>query len=239
MYVIPAIDLMGGKAVRLLKGEKDEVTVYSDDPVSLAKQFESEGASQLHIVDLDAAFGENDNRQIIKEIVGSVNMQVEVGGGIRDMDYLESLMTLGVSRAIIGTAAFRDHAFFDSALKRFGDRIALSFDLKDGRVAIRGWVEPVEGDPIAILQDFQSKGLKYIIYTDISRDGTLAGPDVEGTATIAAMTNINVIASGGVSSLVDLKALKDAGGIYGAITGKAVYEKKFTVKDAVALIEND
>lgn len=236
MYIIPAIDLMGGQAVRLVKGEKEQVTVYSDNPVELALKFQNEGAKVLHIVDLDAAFGSSNNREVIRQIVDAVNMEVEVGGGIRSYDYLKSLIDSGVDRAIIGTAAFNDEEFFEEALADFADYIALSFDVKDGKVAIKGWVETVDEEPAEILKRFEAKGLQYVVYTDVSKDGMLSGPDVEGNRNLVETTNLKVIASGGVSSLDDLKTLNKIDGLYGTITGKAIYENRFTVAEAIASV---
>jgi len=233
MIIFPAIDLMGGKAVRLQKGEKEKVTVYADDPAALALDFQKQGAKALHIVDLDAAFGDSDNRAVIKKIAESVDMELEVGGGIRDYTYLKSLIDIGVDRVIIGTAAFKDPVFFNRALTDFPEYIALSFDVKDGKVAIKGWVETVDEAPLDILKRFEKKGLQYVVYTDVSKDGMLCGPNVEGNRALVETTGLKVIASGGVSSLDDLRTLKSIDGIYGAITGKAIYEGRFTVSQAL------
>lgn len=236
MIIFPAIDLMGGKAVRLTKGEKENVKVYADDPVALAVDFQKQGAKALHIVDLDAAFGDSDNRVVIDRIVKAVEMEVEVGGGISDYGYLKSLVDIGVDRVIIGTAAFKDPVFFDKALADFPEHIALSFDVKDGKVAIKGWVETVDEAPLDILKRFEKKGLRYVVYTDVSKDGMLCGPNVEGNRALVETTGLKVIASGGVSSIDDLRALKAIDGIYGAITGKAIYEGRFTVADALGKV---
>jgi phosphoribosylformimino-5-aminoimidazole carboxamide ribotide isomerase len=233
MLVIPAIDLLDGKAVRLLKGRREDVTVYSNDPVSLACDFEKLGVRTLHVVDLNAAFGDGNNRETIRRILECTGMDIEVGGGVRDMDDLRNLVSAGVQRAIIGTAAFKNERFFAEALDAFGERIVLSLDVDKGRVAIKGWVETVDIDPIDFVNKYKSYGLQWVISTDISRDGMLTGPNIEWTGQLLDATGINVIASGGVSSLADIQALSKIPGLYGVITGKAIYENKFSVAEAI------
>ena len=233
MYVIPAIDLMNGKAVRLERGLKNKLVMYSDNPVECALNFQAEGAKVLHIVDLNAAFDDGHNRETIRAIVEAVDMEVEVGGGIRDLVYLKGLLDLGINRAIIGTAAFTNESFFVKALEDYADKIALSCDIKEGKLAIKGWVETVEQSPTDTLRRFEAKGLQYVIYTDVSKDGMLEGPNIDSTRKLVELTSLKVIAAGGVSSLSDLQELQKIEGLFGAITGKAIYEKHFTVKEAV------
>jgi phosphoribosylformimino-5-aminoimidazole carboxamide ribotide isomerase len=225
MLVIPAIDLYQGKVVRLRKGDKEQLTVYGSDPVAMAKHWQDEGAKLLHVVDLSAAFDEGDNRLIIKDIVKAVDIDVEAGGGIRDLNIAKELMGYGVSRIIIGTKAI-DESFLNSIIETIGPkRIALGIDVKDGKLAICGWRQKTEFEAIDFIKYLQTKGIEWVIYTDISRDGTMEGVDIAKINSLSIFKNMKFIASGGVSSLKDIENLREKTPfVWGVITGKALYE---------------
>ncbi len=238
MIIIPAIDLKDGLCVRLLQGKRDEVTAYSNDPVLTALKWVNDGAELIHIVDLDGAFtGEQKNFGSIKKIKEAlgVNVKLQVGGGIRDMEKIYQLISMGVDRIILGTAAIKDPALLERACKRFHGKILVAIDAKNGMVAIKGWEEVTEIKAIELAKSVQGSGASGIIYTDISRDGMLTGPNLEATKEIVNSVNIPVIASGGVSSLKDIKNLKNIEGFYGAITGKAIYAGAIKLKEAIEL----
>lgn len=234
MKLIPAIDLWDGKVVRLKRGDPYLSTVYSDNPVEIAKKWEKEGAQLLHLVDLSAALGEKkDNFDIIKEILSELNIPIEVGGGIRSLDKAKQLILLGAERIVIGTGS-TDENFLDSLLKNFGtDKIAIGLDLLGSALSVEGWKLRTTINGYDFVNYLIDKGLKWIIYTDISRDGTLEGPNVTGIKSFSRFEKINFIASGGVSALEDLKLLQqDVPFIWGVIVGKAIYEGKFTIEQA-------
>ncbi len=238
MIILPAIDIRGGKVVRLFKGQFDKVTEYGHDPVAMAAKWASLGAPYLHVVDLDGAeSGERRNREAIKQIARELKIPVETGGGIRSMDVVDDYLSSGIARVILGTKVVSDRSFLKEALARWHDRIAVSLDCSNGFVAQRGWVETstVKGTDLA--REFAQMGLKYVIYTDIARDGTLAGPNIEGLKEILAVPGLEVIASGGVKSLDDIRALQalKAGNLWGVITGKAIYEGTLDIKEALKL----
>jgi len=238
MIILPAIDIRGGKVVRLFKGRFDKVTEYGHDPVAMAKQWEALGAPYLHVVDLDGAeSGERRNRDAIKQIARELKIPVETGGGIRSMDVIDDYLTSGISRVILGTKVVSDRFFLKEALAKWQDRIAVSLDCSNGFVAQRGWVETstVKGTGLAL--EFAGMGLKYVIYTDIARDGTLAGPNIDGLKEILAVKGLQVIASGGIKSLDDIRALQalKADNLWGVITGKAIYEGTLDIKEALKL----
>ncbi len=238
MLVIPAIDLKDGLCVRLLQGKKDEVTAYSDDPVKTAERWVSGGAELIHIVDLDGAFtGEQKNLESIEKIRDAVEVNLEVGGGIRDMERIETLLSMGIDRVIIGTAAIKDPALLRKACERFQDRIFVGIDAKQGMVAIRGWEEVTGKSALTVAGDVAESGASGIIYTDISRDGMLTGPNVEATREIKEHVSIPVIASGGVSSLGDMEQLMTIEGLYGVITGKALYTGAIDLGEAIELVK--
>lgn len=234
--IYPAIDIRGGKCVRLHQGDYDQETIYGENPVEVAKSWESQGASWIHLVDLDGAKeGIPVNHPLIGEIARSVGVPVQVGGGIRSMQTIESLLELGVSRVILGTAAIEDKDFVRSALRRFGSKAAIGIDARNGLVATRGWLETSEVRAVDLAAELAGYGAETFIFTDISRDGTLSGPNVEAIIEIAAASGQSVIASGGVSSLDDLIRLakhKDEG-VSGAIVGKALYTGNINLKEAV------
>ena len=238
MLIIPAIDIKDGKVVRLFKGRFDQVTEYGCDPVDTARHWESLGAAYLHVVDLDGAeSGVRRNQDVICKIARSVGIPVETGGGIRSREVVDAYLEAGIDRVILGTKAVDDRALLADVLGVWGGRIAVSIDCADGFVARRGWVDTsaVKGTDLA--RDLAAMGLQYIIYTDIARDGTLAGPNIAGLEAMLALTQVNIIASGGVKSLDDIRALAALGrkNLYGVITGRAIYEGTLDVKEAVGL----
>jgi phosphoribosylformimino-5-aminoimidazole carboxamide ribotide isomerase len=233
----PAIDLRAGRVVRLSQGEAARETSYHDDPVAQAEQFVSAGARWLHVVDLDRAFGTGDNLALIGTIASRMagRVRVQVGGGVRSLDALRAVLELGVTRAVLGTAAVTDPALVAGALAAAGsEQVAIGLDTKAGRVAIRGWVETTELLAEDVCRRVLAEGARTIIYTDVSRDGMLSGPDLAGAARLKAL-GAAVIASGGVASLADLRAV-EAAGLAGAIVGRALYEGRFTVEEALAAV---
>lgn len=233
MYIYPAIDLYGGKAVRLFKGDYAQMTVYSDDPVSVAKDFAAAGASHIHLVDLEGAkIGRPANLSTIAKIVETTGLFAEVGGGIRDMETVDSYLSIGVSRVILGTAAVKDPDFLKEALAKYGEKIAVGVDLKDGFVAIKGWTETSDLKVEDFFIQMQNLGIKTIICTDISRDGAMKGTNRELYRDLSAKFDIDLIASGGVSSMEDVKALAEMK-LHGAIIGKAYYIGAVDLKEAV------
>ena len=233
MYIYPAIDLYGGKAVRLFKGDYAQMTVYSDDPVSVAKDFAAAGASHIHLVDLEGAkIGRPANLAVIAKIVETTGLFAEVGGGIRDMATVDSYLSIGVSRVILGTAAVKDPDFLHAALQKYGEKIAVGVDLKDGFVAIKGWMETSDLKAEEFFEKMQKSGVKTIICTDISRDGAMKGTNRALYRALSEKFDIDLIASGGVSSMEDVMALADMK-LHGAIIGKAYYIGAIDLKQAV------
>ena len=233
MYIYPAIDLYGGKAVRLFKGDYAQMTVYSDDPVSVAKDFATAGASHIHLVDLEGAkIGKPANLETIRAIVETTGLFAEVGGGIRDMETVDSYLSIGVSRVILGTAAVKDPDFLNAALHKYGEKIAVGVDLKDGFVAIKGWTETSDLKAEEFFEKMQKLGVKTIICTDISRDGAMKGTNRELYRSLSNKFDIDLIASGGVSSMEDVEALALMK-LHGAIIGKAYYIGAIDLKQAV------
>ena len=238
MLVIPSIDLRNGKCVRLLQGRPEDETVFSDNPVAMASRWQSEGAKLLHLVDLDGAFeGTPKNLAVIEEIVESIDIPAQLGGGIRNMERLEQILGIGVWRAILGTAALKNPDLVKTACLKYGERIAVDIGARDGMVATQGWLDVSAKPAIEFAQEMESLGVKTIIYTDIKQDGMLTGPNLESTRAIAESVNIDIIASGGISSLTDIQALKslESVGVVGAITGKALYTGKINLREAISL----
>ncbi|MCP3677928.1 MAG: 1-(5-phosphoribosyl)-5-[(5-phosphoribosylamino)methylideneamino]imidazole-4-carboxamide isomerase [Deltaproteobacteria bacterium] len=235
MIVIPAIDIKDGRCVRLKQGRMDDETVYSDDPVEVAFRWERAGARLIHLVDLDGAVeGLTKNRETIREIIDAVTVEVQIGGGIRERGAVSSyLEEPRVKRVIIGTAAYSDPAFLEDICEEFPERIAVGIDALDGKVAIKGWIETTDEKAIDMARRLEGVGVASIIYTDISRDGMLVGPNIEATAEIAKAVDIPVIASGGVSTIEDIEALKGSG-VEGVITGKALYTGSLDLSQAIA-----
>ncbi len=233
MKIFPAIDLYNGKAVRLFKGDYNDMTVYSDNPIEIAIDFKNQGADNIHIVDLEGAkTGETPNIHVIEHIVNNTKMFTEVGGGIRSMDVIKKYIDIGVDRVILGTAAVTDEVFLKTALNRYSDKIAVGVDIKDGYVAIKGWTEKSQYSFIEFMQKMQDLDVKTIICTDISKDGAMQGTNISLYKELSEKFNINIIASGGVSSIEDVKKLREMD-MYGAIIGKAYYTKSISLKEAI------
>ena len=238
MKIFPAIDLFGGKAVRLFKGDYNQMTVYSDNPVSVALDFKAKGAEWIHLVDLEGAKnGDTPNLQTVKNIVEKSGLKAEIGGGVRSMEVIEKYISIGVERVILGTAAVNDSEFLKKAVDKYGDKIAVGVDIKDGFVAIKGWTEKSQFTAIEFCQKMQSIGVKTIISTDISKDGAMQGANHELYKELSEKLDIDIIASGGVSSMEDIKRLKKQG-VYGAIIGKAYYTGAIELEKAVK-VAND
>ena len=238
MKIYPAIDIRGGKCVRLFKGDFAQETVFSDSPAAMAKQWAAQGAEYLHLVDLDGArAGRSENLTTVKEILAAVNIPVELGGGIRTMENIDEVLALGVRRVILGSVAVRDPELVCEACAKYGDRIVVGIDAKDGIVAVDGWGVSGDVDVITLAKKMKDAGVRTIIYTDISRDGTLSGVNVEATAKLARESGVDVVASGGVKDLADIRALLpyERDGIEGVIVGKSIYTGSLDLKKAIAL----
>ena len=236
MKIFPAIDLRNGKAVRLYQGDYDQMTVYSDSPVDVAKSFKAKGASCLHLVDLDGAKdGRLVNFETIKEIVEEVDMYVEVGGGIRDEERIKQYIELGVGRVILGTIAVKDPGFLEAMVTKYGEKIAVGVDARDGFVAINGWKEITDRESFEFCRYLRDIGVRSIIYTDISRDGGLEGTNMEAYRKLQEIEGLEVTASGGISFEEEITALRDVAAA--AILGKAIYSGKLDLERAVKLAE--
>jgi len=237
MKLFPAIDLYEGKAVRLFLGNYNEMTVYNDDPLSVAKDFEAAGMSCVHLVDLEGAKnGTTPNIDIIKSIAENTSLFVEVGGGIRNMETVEKYLSCGVDRVILGTAAVTDEEFLVEAIKKHGDRIAVGADVKDGYIAIKGWLENSQYTLFEFFEKMQKTGVKYIICTDISKDGAMRGTNLAMYSELSRRFDMCITASGGVSSLQDVELLNKMG-LYGAIIGKAYYTGAISLKEAAEVVK--
>jgi phosphoribosylformimino-5-aminoimidazole carboxamide ribotide isomerase len=238
MIVIPAIDLKEGKCVRLEQGLMERDTVFNDDPGAQARAWQDQGAQLLHIVDLDGAFaGEPKNRGAVEAIVRAVTIPTQLGGGIRDIPTIEAYLDMGIDRVIIGTAAQRNPELVKEACAKFPGRIVVGIDARNGLVAVQGWAEVTGVTAVELAKQFEGYGVAAIVYTDISRDGMLQGPNIEATKALAEAMSIPVIASGGVSSLQDIKNLMavQSSGVTGVITGKAIYTGALNLAEAIAL----
>ena len=233
MLIFPAIDLYNGKVVRLYKGDYANMTIYSHDPLSVAKDFENAGATWIHMVDLEGAKeGTTPNLSVVASVAQNTNLKVEIGGGIRSMETVKAYLDAGVSRVILGTAAVTNPDFLKQALATYGEKIAVGVDIKDGKVAIKGWLETSQDDAMTFCQKMQDLGVSTIICTDISRDGAMQGSNHQLYATMAETFSLQIIASGGVSSMDDIYRLKDIN-LYGAIVGKAYYTGAILLKEAI------
>ena len=233
MLIFPAIDLFEGKAVRLLKGEYDQMTVYNEDPLAVARDFAACGATCLHLVDLEGAkSGTTPNIDTIRRLAAETDLFTEVGGGIRNMDTVRAYLSAGVDRVILGTAALQDEAFLTEALAEYGDRIAVGVDIRNGKVAIRGWVETSETDAMEFMAKLEQLGVRTVICTDISRDGAMAGTNHDLYAELMERFQMNVIASGGVSAMEDVRRLA-AKNLHGAIIGRAYYTGAISLREAI------
>ena len=234
MLILPAIDLRNGKCVNLVQGRAEDETIFSDQPLEMAKRWEAEGAEYLHLVDLDGAFhGTSTNLRIVREIVESIRIPVQLGGGIRTLERLDQILALGVARAILGTAALKNPELVESACRKYGAQIAVGIDAKDELVATEGWLNVSHKSAIEFAREMQKLGALTIIYTDIKSDGMLQGPNIEPTRAIVGAVEIDVIASGGITSVKDLKILKSIG-VSGAIIGRALYTGDLDLGAALA-----
>lgn len=233
MRIYPAIDLYDGKAVRLFKGDYAQMTVYSDDPPAIAQDFKGQGATCIHLVDLEGAkSGTTPNLDTVCAIKESSGLFCEVGGGIRSMEVVDRYMAAGIDRVILGTAAVTDLAFAEAAVEKYGDRIAVGVDIRDGMVAVKGWTEKSDWDAFAFCKEMQKIGIGTLICTDISKDGAMQGTNVSLYADLAKQLDMQIIASGGVSSIEDVKRLA-ALDIHGAIVGKAYYTGALSLAEAI------
>lgn len=242
MILYPAIDVKEGACVRLWQGDMEKVTRFNDDPAAQAASFAAAGFRWLHVVDLDGAVaGGPVNTAAVRAILGAVNLPVQLGGGIRDLAILEAWLAEGITRVVLGTVALSDPGLVREAAKRFPGRVAVGIDAWQGRVAVRGWQEASEVEAIELAKRYEDAGIAAIIYTDIQRDGTLRGPNVAATAALAEALTIPVIASGGVSSLDDIAALKarEASGIAGVILGRALYDGKVAPQAALEIANRE
>jgi len=238
MKLFPAIDIRGGKCVRLLKGDFDQETVFSDSPADMAAQWESQGAEFLHLVDLDGArAGKPQNLETVKAILAKVKIPVELGGGIRTLEDIKEVLGLGVRRVILGSVAVHDPALVKAACEQYGDRVVVGIDAKEGLVAVEGWGQTSNLKAPVLGKMMAEAGVKTIIYTDISRDGTLGGVNVAATVEMAEKSGLEVVASGGIKDLEDIKALKEheKSGVAGAILGKSLYMHTLDLKEALAV----
>jgi phosphoribosylformimino-5-aminoimidazole carboxamide ribotide isomerase len=241
VQVIPAIDLMNGKIVRLSRGDPKTAKVYDQlgDPVETAEKWREEGAKKLHIIDLDAAFGTGDNLSVITNIAESVDLPVQVGGGIRTIETAEKLLTTGISQVILGTLAFSDPKAVTQIQKKFGSEpIIVALDNKDGKIMVKGWKTPTTFGIREALEKFTKLKVNTFLITSITKDGTLSGPDLDTLSKACQYPNVDIIAAAGISSLNDLTALKRVG-VEGAVIGKALYEGRFTLKEALKAVEGD
>lgn len=233
MLIFPAIDLYDKKAVRLFKGDYENMTVYSENPIEIAQDFINAGATHIHVVDLEGAKdGTTPNISVVRQIAAETDLFIEIGGGIRDMDTVDAYLSSGVSRVILGTAAVNDREFLTAAVKKYGDKIAVGADVKDGYIAIKGWLESSALTLDDFLQEMEKIGVKYIICTDISKDGAMRGTNLELYSRLSQKYSMNITASGGVSTLDDVKKLNEMN-LYGAIIGKAYYIGAIDLKDAL------
>jgi len=238
MIIFPAIDINGGKVVRLRQGEFSDVTQYSTDPLSVAQNWVRAGAKWIHIVDLDGALhGEMKNFDIIAQLAKKIPVPIQMGGGVRTEDDIEKLIFAGIKRIILGTRVIEDRPFLKKILARFGDKIAISLDCKDGRLTQKGWTETTKVKGTDFAKELEALGLQCLIYTDIKRDGMLTGPNLEALSEILSTVKIPVIASGGIANIDDIKNLLTIKPrpVMGAITGKAIYEGKLDLKEAIVI----
>lgn len=239
MIIFPAIDLRNGRCVRLVEGKLENETVFSDDPASMARKWAGQGAEYLHVVDLDGAFaGAPQNLPVVKTIVDAVNIPVQLGGGIRSLETIAAVLASGVHRVILGTSSVSQPEMVAEAVRRFGaERIVVGIDARDGKVALQGWVEKTEIGAIELAGQMAALGIKHIIFTDIARDGKLQGPNLASIEEMAKALDIGVIASGGVSRIEDIKALKKLApaGVEGVIVGKAIYTGSVDLAEALAV----
>lgn len=239
MILYPAIDIKNGQCVRLVQGDFQQKKIYGENPVEIAKQWKKAGSNVLHVVDLDGARdGKSSNGAVIAKIVAETGLQVQIGGGIRSLETIQYWLDLGVHRVILGTAAVENPSLVEEAVQLAGNRIVVSVDVKNQKVATNGWEKTSEVDANQFCQRLEAIGVETIVYTDITKDGMLTGPNLEAYQILKEKTSLQVIASGGISSLEDLQALKKLK-LYGAITGKALYEGKFRLEEALQCLQEE
>ena len=241
MIIIPAIDLKDGKCVRLLQGDFSRATVYSDQPVEMAKNWQKKGAERIHVVDLDGSkAGFPENEEVIRNLVQEIDIPVQVGGGIRDMKTVEDYLDMGVSWVILGTAALKDRKFVVDACASYGGSIMLGIDGKEGKILVEGWTEETGQSVVEIAKSYEDFGVNAVVYTDIKRDGMETGVNIENTKILAESVNIPVIASGGVSGLKDIEELLkiESSGVIGVIAGKALYSGALQLEDAIEMVSS-
>ena len=237
MHIFPALDLYDKKAVRLLKGDYAQMTVYSETPMEIARDFEAAGAKFIHMVDLEGARdGSTPNLSVVADVAQNTSLLVEIGGGIRDMETVETYLTAGVSRVILGTAAVNDEAFLRAAVEKHGEKIAVGADVKDGYIAIKGWLEQSAFTLEDFLSKMQALGVKTVICTDISKDGAMKGTNRELYRQLSEKFSMDIVASGGVSTMEDIRALSEMN-LYGAIIGKAYYTGAIDLKEAIEVAQ--
>ncbi|WP_457623228.1 1-(5-phosphoribosyl)-5-[(5-phosphoribosylamino)methylideneamino]imidazole-4-carboxamide isomerase [Persephonella sp.] len=233
-FIIPAVDIKDGKAVRLYKGDPNAVTVYGTDPVSVAKQWEDKGAKHLHIVDLDGAFeGFPKNYKIVEKIIKNLSIPVEFGGGLRNFEAVKRMFDIGIDKVVLGSLPYQNRTEFEKILDYFPEKTVVGIDAKDGKVAVKGWVEKTEFTPLEFGKMFDDLAIWGFLYTDVNRDGSLEGPNIDGTKKLSENLNHPVIASGGIGSIKDVERLYELReyGIYGVIVGKALYEGKIKLEE--------
>ncbi|MBI3359115.1 MAG: 1-(5-phosphoribosyl)-5-[(5-phosphoribosylamino)methylideneamino]imidazole-4-carboxamide isomerase [Nitrospirae bacterium] len=239
MIIIPAIDIKNGQAVRLMQGDMNQATVYSESPLAVAKGWIDEGATRLHVVDLDGAItGRAIHFDLIKEMIKFCPIPVQVGGGIREISHIENYLAAGAAFIVLGTAILQHKRVFEAAVKTFPGRIIAGIDCKDGKVAIRGWIDLSEDNPIELAHQIQDSGIAAIILTDIQKDGMMAGPNIALLKEMAANVELPIIASGGITTLDDIKQLNEMKGVDGAIVGKALYSGKLSYKEAARFLSS-
>jgi len=237
MELIPAIDLLDGKVVRLHQGKYDEVTVYDNDPVAMAKRFEDQGAGRLHVVDLEGArSGQPAHVAIIQGILKETNLQVQIGGGVRNEDVAARWMDAGAARVVLGTVVVKEPEVARAICGRYPEGVVMALDARDGKIAVEGWQEQSQQDVVELAKQVDRWNIGAILFTNIHKDGTRQGPDVEGTASLQSLVATTVIASGGIGSLADLRALS-AAGVRSAVCGRALYSGAFTLSEAFAALE--
>lgn len=235
MIIFPAIDIKENKCVRLLQGDFDKVNIYGDDPSAMAKRWEDKNAQFIHIVSLNGARGEGKvNDESIKKILSTVNIPIQIGGGIRSQERVQELLNMGVNRVIVGSIAIKNKELLKKLVKKYKEKIVVSIDAKNGKVAVQGWEEISDVDSIELCKELEQIGVKTIVYTDISKDGMMIGPNFNIYEKLSQETNLDIIASGGVTTIEDIKRLKDMD-LYGAIIGKALYENKIELKEVLDL----
>ncbi len=240
MIIIPAIDIKGGKCVRLEQGLMNKETIFSDNPEEMALQWKRKGARRLHIVDLDGAvYGKPVNKKAIKKILDTISIPVELGGGIRDLDTIQEYIDLGIDQIIIGTIAYKNPHLVEMACKRYPDKIIVSIDSKDNYVSVEGWTEPTSITAIDLAKKFEDMGIAAFIYTDIKRDGMRSGPNIDGIREFSKSIHVEVIAAGGISSIKDIEDLLslENDGVSGIITGRALYDGLINLEEAIDIIE--